>query len=80
MKGQEIQDPIVVQNYLRDLMPPGDSVDHLVEDWKSQFSEAIDEIAPQRSLPIQTSSLVYTGAAETEKEAEMARVSLAENS
>ena len=31
-------------------MPPGDSVDDLVEDWHNRLSEAIDEVAPRRPL------------------------------
>lgn len=47
---QRLMDSIGFQNALRDLRPSNTSLDELVGDWNSCFSEAIDEVAPQCPL------------------------------
>ncbi|XP_015285247.1 PREDICTED: DNA-directed RNA polymerase, mitochondrial [Gekko japonicus] len=42
---QRLMDPSGLQNALWERIPPGSSLDELVEDWASQLSKAIDEIA-----------------------------------
>lgn len=43
-------DPIGFMQALQDLMPLGDLLDVLVEDWHNWLSEAIEEIASQCPL------------------------------
>lgn len=43
---QRIMASFGFQNVLQDLMPPGHSLDELIEDWNSCLSKAINEIAP----------------------------------